>query len=174
MSNLPRQVPSSVVSAEDAFEQISRAGDPPLLIVTVGGESPDGCLVGFATQASMKPPRLLVCLSVLNATYRRAMEADVLAVHLVPDDRLDLAWLFGEQTADEGVDKLARCAWTPGPDGVPLLDGCPTRMIGGILERTPMGDHTGFLLEPAGGDAAGNSGVLRVRDAAGFHPGHPA
>ena len=32
----------------------------------------------------------------------------------------------------------------------------------------------GFLLEPVGGDAAGNSGVLRVRDAAGFHPGHPA
>ena len=37
-----------------------------------------------------------------------------------------------------------------------------------------MGDHTGFLLEPAGGDAAGNTVVLRVRDAAGFHPGHPA
>ena len=95
------------------------------MIVTVGGGSPDGCLVGFATQASIERPRLLVCLSVVNATYRRAVEAGILAVHLVPGDRLDLARLFGEQTADEGVDKLARCAWTPGPDGVPLLDGCP-------------------------------------------------
>jgi flavin reductase (DIM6/NTAB) family NADH-FMN oxidoreductase RutF len=162
------------VSVEDAFEQVSRAGDPPLLVVTVGGASPDGCLVGFATQASMEPPRLLVCLSIANATYRRALAADVLAVHLVPRGRLDLARLFGERTADDGVDKLARCAWKPGLDGVPLLDGCPTRVIGRILERTPMGDHTGFLLQPVGGDAAGSADVLRVRDAAGFHPGHPA
>jgi flavin reductase (DIM6/NTAB) family NADH-FMN oxidoreductase RutF len=162
------------VSVEDAFEQIGRAGDPPLLIVTVGGERPDGCVVGFATQASIDPPRLLVCLSVVNATYRRALDADVLAVHLVPRAQLALARLFGEQTADEGVDKLARCGWTPGPGGVPLLDDCPTRIAGRILERMPLGDHTGFLLEPIAGDAAGNEDVLRVRDAAGFHPGHPA
>jgi flavin reductase (DIM6/NTAB) family NADH-FMN oxidoreductase RutF len=162
------------VSVDDAFEQIGRAGDPPLLIVTVGGEAPDGCLVGFSTQASIDPPRLLVCLSVLNATYRLALGADVLAVHLVPRAGIDLARLFGERTADEGVDKLARCPWSPGPGGVPLLDGCPTRIAGRILERTPLGDHTGFLLEPIAGDAEGNDDVLRVRDAAGFDPGHPA
>jgi flavin reductase (DIM6/NTAB) family NADH-FMN oxidoreductase RutF len=162
------------MSALDAFEEISHAGGPPLLIVTVGGESPDGCLVGFFTQASIDPPRLLICLSVVNATYRRAMEAETLGVHLVPGDRLDLARLFGEQTADEGVDKLAVCAWSPGPGGAPMLEDCPTRLAGRVLDRPPLGDHTGFLLEPVAGQAAGLRNVLRVRDAAGFHPGHPA
>jgi flavin reductase (DIM6/NTAB) family NADH-FMN oxidoreductase RutF len=162
------------VSAEDAFERVAHAGDPPLVIVTVGGPAPDGCLVGFTSQASMHPPRLLVCLSIANATYRRALDAELLGVHLVPADRLDLARLFGEETADEGADKLARCPWTAGPGGVPLLDDCPTRMVGRVVGRTPFGDHDGFLLEPVDGAAGGSHDILRVRDAAGLHPGHPA
>jgi flavin reductase (DIM6/NTAB) family NADH-FMN oxidoreductase RutF len=95
-------------------------------------------------------------------------------VHLVPANRLDLARLFGEETADESAEKLARCAWTAGPGGVPLLDDCPTRMVGRVLGRTPFGDHDGFLLEPVDGAAGPPDDILRLNDAAGFHPGHPA
>lgn len=156
------------------FEEIARLGNPPILVVTAAGPPPAGCLVGFATQASIDPPRMLVCLSVENATTRAANHARVLAVHVVPRPRLDLARLFGERTADDGADKFAMCNWSPGPEGVPLLDDCPTRFVGLIHARFELGDHHGFLLTPVSGHAGPEVEVVRMRDAAGFHPGHPA
>ncbi len=159
----------------DALTAIAEAADPPLWIVTAGdAEAPAGCLVGFATQASMHPPRMLVCLSVVNATYRRARHSRVLGVHLVPAGRRDLAELFGEETADDGTDKFASCAWTPGPAGVPLLDGCPARFAGTIVRWLPLGDHAGALLDPIAGDAVAPGPPLRLREAGPLHPGHPA
>ena len=60
--------------------------DYPMFIVTVAtsGERA-GCLVGFATQCSIDPPRFLVCLSVKNRTYRVAKNANAMVVHLVPE-----------------------------------------------------------------------------------------
>jgi hypothetical protein len=47
-------------------------------------------------------------------------------------------------------------------------------MVGRVVGRTPFGDHDGFLLEPVDGADGGSHDILRVRDAAGLHPGHPA
>lgn len=122
--------------------------DCPMLVVTATADGErDGCLVGFATQASIDPGRLLVCLSQANRTYRVALRAAVLGVHVLEPDQHALAALFGTQTGDE-VDKLARCAWHDGPHGAPLLDDCPRWLVGRVLARHPLGDHDGFLLEP--------------------------
>ena len=88
--------------------------DYPMFIVTVraGGER-SGCLIGFATQASIDPPRFLVCLSHNNRTYRVGCDAELLGVHFVPEDAAELAELFGGETGDE-VDKFDRCAWQRG------------------------------------------------------------
>jgi flavin reductase (DIM6/NTAB) family NADH-FMN oxidoreductase RutF len=145
--------------------------DYPMFIVTAqaGGERA-GCLVGFATQCSIDPLRFLVCLSDKNRTFRVAQDAELLVVHLVPDDGDDIAALFGSQTGDE-VDKFARCSWTPGPGGTPVLDDCGNWFAGRILERLPAGDHWAFLLEPLeGGDARG--GALMFRDVRWIEPGH--
>ena len=158
----------------EGFDDITRVDNRALLIVTAPGPPRAGCLVGFSTQGSIDPPRMLVCLSVKNATARAARAARVLAVHAVPASRLDLARLFGEETADDGVDKFAHCAWSSGPENVPLLDGCPTRFVGLIDARFELGDHDGVLLTPISGNAGPDVDVVRVRDAADFHPGHPA
>ena len=158
----------------EGFDDIARIDNRALLIVTAAGPPLAGCLVGFSTEASIDPPRMLVCLSVKNATARSARAARVLAVHAVPATRLDLARLFGEETADDGVDKFDRCAWSAGPEGVPLLDDCPTRFVGLIHARFGLGDHDGLLLTPISGHAGPDEDVVRVRDAAGFHAGHPA
>ena len=75
--------------------------DYPMFVVTAaaGGERA-GCLVGFATQCSIDPPRFLVCLSKQNRTYRVARDAELLAVHFLPADAEDLAELFGGETGD--------------------------------------------------------------------------
>ena len=81
------------------------------------GSERSGCLIGFATQCSVDPPRFLVCLSRHNHTCARRRRApSVLVVHLVPSDAKDLAELFGEETGDE-VDKFERVDWREGPGG---------------------------------------------------------
>lgn len=160
--------------SDDAFQALVAGLDYPMFAVTAAaaGER-DGCLVGFATQSSIDPPRFLVCLSQANRTYRIALGASHLGVHVVPAAAGDLAELLGGRTGDE-VDKLARCAWREGPHGVPLLDGCPSRFVGAVLGRTPAGDHDAFLLDPVWAEHGSSAAPLTFRRARRIEAGHPA
>src|SRR5690349_14969423 len=105
-----------------------------LIVTAVAGGERSGCLIGFATQTSIHPPRFLVCVSQKNHTHGVAGRATHLGVHVVPEQATAVAELFGGETGDE-VDKFARCAWREGPHGVPLLDACPSRLVGEVLWR---------------------------------------
>jgi len=146
----------------------------PMYVVTaVSSNERDGCLVGFATQCSIHPPRFLVCLSVKNRTFRIAKTAPVLAVHLVGANQHDLAELFGGETADE-VDKLAQWPWREGPEGVPILDGVRNLFVGRIVSRVALGDHIGHLLEPIAGRHQGETSELGFPEVRDIDAGHPA
>ena len=94
------------------------------------------------------PVRWAVFLSVENRTYHVALEAELLAVHFPSAADHDLAELFGSMTGDD-VDKFARCEWTEGPDGVPLLTRCPDRFVARVLDVVDVGgDHVCFVVEP--------------------------
>jgi flavin reductase (DIM6/NTAB) family NADH-FMN oxidoreductase RutF len=148
--------------------------DYPMFIVTArSGEERDGCLVGFATQCSIDPLRFIVCLSDKNRTFRVAQDAELLAVHLVPDGADELAELFGSKTGDE-VDKLAQVDWSPGPGGAPILDECRNWFAGRILDRIPVGDHWAFLLDPVRGDDDRTEGAFTFQEARWIEPGHEA
>ena len=156
----------------DAFNELMAELDYPMLIVTVAaGDTRAGCLLGFATQASIDPPRFLVGLSVKNRTCRVARGAQRLAVHFVPAERDDLAELFGGQTGDE-IDKFERCDWQPGPHGLPLLDGCPNRFTGRVLEKIDFGDHVGFVLEPEDAWHGASGPEFTFHRAKRIDPGH--
>lgn len=154
------------------FEQFAAAISGSAFIATAAaGESRQGCLVGFGTQASIDPPRLLVCISVQNATFDAARRASHLGIHLIPADRPDLAQLFGGTTGDD-VDKFAGLRWEAGRDGEPLLLECPMRLSGRVVERHPFGDHVGFLVEPVAVWAAEEFEPLDISSVAGIDPGH--
>ena len=156
------------------FDAFTGGLDYPMLVVTAyDGSERSGCLVGFTTQTSIDPPRFLVCLSEKNHTHRVARGAELLAVHVLEDDQRDLAELFGGETGDR-TDKFSACAWSEGPGGVPLLDDCPAYVVGRILERRPLGDHTGFLLEPVSVEGADRAEPLTLDDVEDLEPGHPA
>lgn len=156
------------------FDDFVEGLDYPMFVATTANDGHRaGCLVGFTTQASIDPPRMLVCLSVKNHTYRVAREAEYLAVHVLDPEQGDLAELFGASTGDE-VDKFARCRWSTGPDAVPLLDDCQRRVVGRILERHPYGDHVGFLLEPVDIDVARTGAGLSFEEVEDMEPGHSA
>jgi flavin reductase (DIM6/NTAB) family NADH-FMN oxidoreductase RutF len=143
-----------------------------MFIVTAAvGEERAGCLVGFTTQCSIHPPRFLVCISDKNRTFGVARRADLLVVHLVPSDATDLAELFGSETGDE-IDKFARCGWSPGPGGAPVLAGCGNWFAGRILDRRPAGDHWVFLLDPVDGASDERQRPFTFHRARRIPPGH--
>jgi flavin reductase (DIM6/NTAB) family NADH-FMN oxidoreductase RutF len=84
-----------------------------------------------------------------------------------------LAELFGGETGDE-VDKFARVGWKPGPGGTPLLDACPNRFVGRVLERLDAGDHDAILLEPVLAERGTDAAEFSFHRAKRIEPGHEA
>ena len=163
-----------MAAAEETFQRLVAQLDYPMFIATVAaGDERAGCLIGFATQCSIHPARFLAGISDKNRTFRVARGAGSMAIHLVPERAAELAELFGGETGDE-VDKFERSAWRPGPEGVPLLDDCPNRFVGRILERIDFGDHMGVVLEPFLAEEDEQSGQLGFHRAKRIEPGHEA
>ena len=163
-----------MAAAEETFQRLVAQLHYPMFIATVAaGDERAGCLIGFATQCSIHPARFLAGISDKNRTFRVARGAGSMAIHLVPESAAELAELFGGETGDE-VDKFERSAWRPGPDGVPLLDDCPNRFVGRILERIDFGDHVGVVLEPFFAEEDEQSGQLGFHRAKRIEPGHEA
>jgi len=160
-------------ATEKTFTSLVGELDYPMFIVTTvaaDGER-SGCLIGFATQISISPPRFLVGLSGKNHTYRVAQRAEHLAVHFVPADGEEIAELFGSETGDE-VDKFARCAWHEGPAGLPILDDLPNWFAGRIRERIPAGDHDALILDPIAAEREAEERELTFHRAKRIEPGH--
>ena len=162
------------VDVPETFNRLVGDLEHAMFIVTArAGDEALGCMVGFATQTSIDPPRFALCLSHNNRTYRRGRDADLLGVHCVPERAIELAELFGGETGDE-VDKFARVAWREGPEGVPLLDDCPNRFVGRVLWRRDAGDHDLFLLEPVAAEKGTGEDAFTFHRAKRIEPGHEA
>jgi flavin reductase (DIM6/NTAB) family NADH-FMN oxidoreductase RutF len=161
------------VARVSAFDDLMGLLDRPMYVLTAAdGDRRAGCLVGFAAQVCIDPPRFLVCVSDKNHTHAVAGVADVVAVHVLRREQVDVAETFGSLCGAE-VDKFARVAWSEGPGGVPVLDDCLGWFTGRVLDRVGLGDHTGLVVEPY--DArAGEGEALTFDDVRHLEPGHDA
>lgn len=157
----------------DAFDTIMASLDRPMVVVTtaVAGERA-GCLVGFHSQSSIDPERYCVWLSKANHTYRVALRSNRLAVHFLTRDDLEVAERFGMLTGDE-VDKFEGLEVTSGPDGVPLLERCPHRVL---LRRVALldegGDHVCLSTQCLEASSPGRFEPLRLSAVSHLVPGH--
>ncbi len=167
--------PEETDESAQRFHGLMADLDYPMLIVTAtDGQQLSGCLVGFAAQCSIDPPRFTVWISKKNHTYGVARSAEVLVVHMPTADQRHLAELFGTHTGDT-FDKFAACSWHPGPLGAPVLDGVERWFAGRVVETVDSGDHVAFMLAPVAGEAGqrwpGQLGFQSVKD---LEPGHGA
>jgi flavin reductase (DIM6/NTAB) family NADH-FMN oxidoreductase RutF len=161
------------VTAEEFSTFVADLDLPVFVVTTAHDGERSGCLVGFATQVSIEPPQMLVCISENNHTHRLAGHAEHVAVHLLSPDQHDLASLFGEETGDQ-IDKFERCAWHSGAGGVPVLQDAARSMVGRVLHRVPFADHLGLLLDPVETTVTGRAAAFGLRQASHLEPGHPA
>lgn len=144
-----------------------------LLTVRAPDEEMSGCLAGFVTQCSIDPPNFVACISRLNHTLGVAMRSSAMGLHLLGDDQLDMARLFGEKTGDE-VDKFTDADWRIGPTGAPLLAEVSLALEGTILGHFSVGDHEAFLVRAVRAVAGPGRGLLTHRASPTLHPGHPS
>ncbi len=159
----------------EAFEKLVALLNYPMFVVTTQAAGVDaGCLVGFASQTSINPPRFLVGLSKKNHTFRVAADAGHLAVHVFDREHIEVAEFFGSQTGDT-VNKFERCAWHRGPAQLPILDDAAAWFVGKILDRFSLGDHVGHLLEPVDGQPPQElEEWVTFGDVRHLEPGHEA
>ena len=156
------------------FHQEMGALDGPMIIVTAVAHDGRraGCLVGFHTQASIDPPRYLVCLSNKNHTFEVARDATHLAVHFLGVDQSDLAERFGTTCSAE-VDKFDGLDCSEGPEGSVIVSGVAHWFVGRVLGQLPTNDHVVFALEPVASDGTDRPlallGFQAVKD---LEPGH--
>ncbi len=148
--------------------------DYPFFVVTVRSPEAEmsGCLAGFVTQCSIDPPNFLVCISKVNHTLGVAECSPGMGLHLLGQDQVDLARLFGEVTGDL-VDKFALVDWRLGSTGAPLLVDAAVSLEGQILGHFSVGDHEAFLMRGVRAVAGGPEGLLTFRSAPSLQPGHP-
>jgi flavin reductase (DIM6/NTAB) family NADH-FMN oxidoreductase RutF len=160
---------------DDPFDQLVDMLDYTMYVVTTQADGElSGCLVGFATQASIDPARFIAGISKANHTCRIAARSDFLAVHAVHRRHIGLARLFGGETGDE-VNKFDRCSWHTGPQRMPILDDAAGWFVGRTLERIDLGDHIGYLLDPVAGAISERSNdLVSFKDVADLTPGHEA
>ena len=157
----------------DEFQRLVARLDYPMFVLTarssVDGER-SGCLIGFASQCSIDPPRFAVWVSDKNHTFAVAKASSHLAVHALSSEQRSLAELFGGTTGDT-TDKFERCSWHDGPAGLPVLDDVAGWFVGRIVERLDTGDHLGFLLEPVAAEVS-DVPNLTFQDVKDLDPGH--
>jgi flavin reductase (DIM6/NTAB) family NADH-FMN oxidoreductase RutF len=148
--------------------------DYPFYVVTVRSPDADmsGCLAGFVTQCSIDPPNFLVCISKVNHTLAVAEHSPGMGLHLLGEDQVDLARLFGEETGDL-VDKFAWLDWRLGSSGAPLLVDAAVTMEGQVLGHFSVGDHEAFLVRAVRAVAGPHAGLLTYRGVPRLKPGHP-
>ena len=155
----------------DPFDSLMASLDPRWSWSPRPRATSAGCLVGFHSQTSIGPERYCVWLSKANHTYRVALLASHLGIHLLTDGDRDLAELFGTVSGDE-VDKFALVEAEVGAEGVPVLAACPHRLVARkrvVLDEG--GDHVCVVTEPVESRPPGRSRPSGCRRSRTWTPG---
>ncbi|MDW4551553.1 CoA transferase [Defluviimonas sp. D31] len=99
--------------------------------------APRGFTANSFTSVSLDPPLLLVCLAKTAHSCATFMEADHFAVNVLAEHQKAVSGLFAGRT----LDKFDQCAWTPGTQDVPLIDGALSQFACARERLVDAGDH---------------------------------
>ncbi|WP_069466032.1 flavin reductase family protein [Actinacidiphila rubida] len=135
-------------------------------VVTASGPAgPVGFTATSLTSVAVEPPMLSFGISVGSSCWPVVAEAPYVGVHILGEHQEELAALF----ARSGAERFGPgTAWSPGPHGVPVLDGVAAWLVGRVAGRVPAGDHRIVVAEAVAGDPHGPGRPLLYHQG-GFH-----
>ncbi|MEN0135031.1 MAG: flavin reductase family protein [Rhodococcus sp. (in: high G+C Gram-positive bacteria)] len=110
-----------------------------ITVVTAQSESGP---IGFTCQSfsslSLEPALVSFSPARSSTTWPKIRDIGVFAVNVLADDHIDMSTAF----ARSGVDKFDGVAWSPGPQGSPILDGVLAWAECRLWAEYDGGDHT--------------------------------
>ena len=93
------------------------------VVTTFDGDRPQGITVNALTSVSLEPPLVVVALDRRRFITPSVHAPGRYAVNVLSEDQQALSDCFAGAPVEPGRDDFCGAAWTPGPTGLPLIDG---------------------------------------------------
>jgi flavin reductase (DIM6/NTAB) family NADH-FMN oxidoreductase RutF len=127
-----------VVSPDDLRLAFRRHAAGVVVITAPSAHGPVGFTATSLTSVSAAPALVSFNIGRTSSSWAAVQQTDRIAIHVLAANQRELAATF----ARSGADRFAEpTRWIEEPDGLPLLPGCPVRLVAAIENRWPAGDH---------------------------------
>ncbi|GGT15276.1 MULTISPECIES: flavin reductase family protein [Streptomyces] len=127
------------------------------VITAQDGGRPVGFTATSLNSVSADPPLLSFTIGTGSSSWPGVRDSEHLGVHILGEHQQQLAGLF----ARSGADRFGPgTGWSPGPHGVPLLDGVLAWLVCRVVARVPAGAHRVVIAEAVCGDPRGEGRPL--------------
>ncbi|HEX5015886.1 MAG TPA: flavin reductase family protein [Candidatus Limnocylindrales bacterium] len=124
------------------------------VVTTLQGGRPRGITVNALTSVSLDPPLVVVALDRRRFITPSVHETGRYAVNVLSEDQQALSDCFAGAAVEPSRDDFCGASWTPGPTGLPLLDGAIATLECTVTETFQAGDHELFVARV---DSLGNA-----------------
>ncbi|MEU3502216.1 flavin reductase family protein [Streptomyces hundungensis] len=122
------------------------------VITAQQGGRPVGFTATSLNSVAAEPPLVSFGIGTGSSSWPVVAEADHIGVHILGEHQQDLAATF----ARSGADRFGPATdWSPGPEGVPVIDGVLAWLVCKVVARIPAGDHRIVLGQAVAGDLTG-------------------
>jgi flavin reductase (DIM6/NTAB) family NADH-FMN oxidoreductase RutF len=134
-----RPFETSDCAGPDDLRRVFRRHAAGISVVTTSHlRRPVGLLVNSLASVSATPPLVSFNVALTSSSWPALEQNDDIGVHVLAAEQADLATLF----ARSGADRFgAPTVWAPGPNDVPVLDGCVSWSLARVQQRVYAGDH---------------------------------
>jgi len=127
------------------------------VVTTIAEDGPQGITVNALSSVSLDPPLIMVALDQRRFITPMVRAHGRYAVSILSDRQQALSDCFAHAAVRPGREDFCGAAWTPGPTGLPLLDGAIARLECTVIETFSAGDHDLFIGRVDTMDAPGGS-----------------
>ncbi len=115
------------------------------VVTTLEAGDAHGITVNALSSVSLDPPLVVVALDRRRFITPKIHAAGRFAVNVLGENQQDLADCFAGAPVEPGRERFCGAAWSPGPSGLPLLDGAIATLECTIVGAHPIGDHDLFI-----------------------------
>jgi flavin reductase (DIM6/NTAB) family NADH-FMN oxidoreductase RutF len=106
---------------------------------------PAGITVNALSSVSLEPPLVMVALDRSRFITPMVRSFGRYAVNVLGEDQRALSDCFAHAPVSPGREAFCGASWSPGPTGLPLLDGAIATLECTVVQTFSAGDHDLFI-----------------------------
>src|SRR4051812_18967423 len=115
------------------------------VVTALDDARPFGITVNALSSVSLDPPLVMVALDRRRFITPIVHRAGRFAVNVLAEGQQALSDCFAGAAVSPGRDEFCGAAWTPGPSGLPLLEGAIATLECHVVQTYAAGDHDLFI-----------------------------